>query len=203
MEVPIKAHPVRLRLEYYGAGPGLGGIAELDFRAQGNRLILVHKEDITFEDELQITVSSIIDEKNWRQLIHELRSQNIFSSYCGGDVQDVNCVWPGEILVDGSPSFFTEVLCLAWAGENFCELANALISLKDEALIEIRNALGPLTSRKLLWKLCRMERVLEEHGEDFSELVEIISLACLAKLDIPQIWRGVRTRVSPNYSCRP
>jgi hypothetical protein len=187
----MKAHPVRLTLEHSGAGPGLGNVNQLQLREQENCLVLICECD----QGGQFRIGSIVDRKNWRELIRKLLSREIAGLYREGDVQQGDCVWPEEIAVDGTTSLFTEIACLAWSGQPFSEFAGALIALEDEVLVDIRKALGPLTSRGLLWKLCRMERVLNEYDKNFFDLAEIISRARLAKIGIFEIWRGVRVRI--------
>jgi hypothetical protein len=69
---PIKAHPVRLSHEYFGVVPG---IAQLDLRKHGNRLILVCRPDTTNDTLGQIKYGSISKPQNWRKIIQAILSQ--------------------------------------------------------------------------------------------------------------------------------
>jgi len=195
MELPVKAHPVRLKLEHFEAGLYPGSVNQLLFCEQDEALVLICESDEAGDESGLLRIGSIVDRKDWRQLIQKLLSRDIVGLYTEGDVQLGDCVWPEKIAVDGSTSLFTEIACLAWAGHPFSGFAGALIALEDQALVDIRKALGPLTSRKLLWKLCRMERVLQEYEKNFIDLVEIISRAHSARMDIFNIWQGIRIRI--------
>ena len=64
------------------------------------------------------------------------------------------------------PGIRSELLSLAFAGPPFSELAEALIALPDEQLASIQSSVGSFRDRRLLWKICRIQRVLGEFGGD-------------------------------------
>jgi hypothetical protein len=182
----IEAHPMSLSQAFFGAGPGLGGVARLDLRNERERLVLIYTPDTTDDEYPPVRVASIVRRGNWRKLVRGLLSQEIVAFY----TDEWN--WPDTIEMDGQISLAAELLRLAWAGSPFSNLAGELIELSDEELVAFRRSLGSLSSRRHLLRLCQMSDLLDR---GFGDLAKIIRLACKVGPSLLTVWQGVRLQV--------
>ncbi|MDC1429976.1 hypothetical protein N8199_08775 [Emcibacteraceae bacterium] len=184
----IETKPFTLEQEFSGGGPGCGSILQVKLDYQLEQLALFINSDIT-DDESDTLVFAISKNEKWRKLIEEFLTSSFIQENYEFDARSGSGFWPNEISIKKGNGIIAEIACLALAGHPFTRIAQELVSLSDDGLLQLRKSQGSLISRGWLWKVIRIGRVLEECDLDYSDLFNAYKTLNYKNVKIRKLWK--------------
>jgi hypothetical protein len=130
---------VRLTATIFGAGPGMGGTAWIEFRPKGR------KEEVwlggSAGGEPPAVADTIRAAKTWRDRVQALTDLGL---ECGEEVR------PEDIRVRGERGVGAAVLAMAWSGAAGQRAAAILVELSDEELKAVGGTNGSLQAQDVI-----------------------------------------------------
>lgn len=175
---------LQLSFEYFGAGPGSGGISDCriiwtkvkkEIRIRGDR----------FAQPSDVVIIRAPLNSNWRSICRAIIKRSAYAFFSDGDTSG-EYAWPDRMHCNKPHSFQTTLIAMAWAGPPFSELCLQLLELPDRNLRNITNILNIwnrhgarkalkyfelLKTRKELFKILLQEKLTPEMS--ISELSKI------------------------------
>jgi hypothetical protein len=156
-----KITPLNLQFEYFGAGPGMGGISELSIKQSKSKISVRYRTDLTDPDEKSIVVARLSSARNWRDLIGTVLKRESYAYFTDGDTS-VEYPWPHLMRFEGPANYATELIACAWAGPRASEIADAFSLASDEQLSMLREKVGSLKGARFVRRALRLIDEVDE-----------------------------------------
>ena len=176
--------PVTLQFRYFGSGPGCGGISRLSVHTLKRGVKVMFGSDVTNAAEKDVTVLTLPTTSDWRAVISAIGDMSNCALWCDGSM-DEDYPWPSNMESEGADNLFVEILKLAWAGPPVSDVGKALAVASDGQLTTLRASAGPLTSRRFIQQLLRINKACS--------LADVIARMPAKGFSLSEIRRGART----------
>jgi len=184
----IRARRVKLGFRYLGAGPELGGVAELSIRVLKGATLVRYRPDVTDEGSEPQIVLDGPGSDDWRSVLRAIDQHQAYALFTDGETGR-QYPWPDRMEGAGTAGVFGELVALAWAGPPVSDVALALTKATDRQLLSLHTSAGPFTTRKFLRVMIRCDEALRQAGYS---LGDVVSKASTGQLDLPAIRLGTR-----------
>lgn len=161
--------PLQLLFEYFGAGPGCGGISELRIDEEDSGFRVRFREDIT--DRRLRTLIKLKSGDDWRSVIAAIERKDYYAFFTDGDT-DGEYAWPHLIGTEGPQNYVTDLILCAWAGPPVSQLAEALALASNEQLAQFYKQAGPFRNKRFVKLALKLHETAEEGGLSLAGLVK-------------------------------
>jgi len=159
---------LRLTFEYWGA-PGASGASELSIAKSPTAVRLRYVTDVNDSDD-RAWIEELPRECRWREIVAVLEDQEICAFY--GDVHDGGeYAYPWKIGLEGSRTFASELIALAWAGPPFSKFARAFAAATNEQIAALHKEAGSFLKMEFVERLIELDKLLLEIDIPLEDLV--------------------------------
>jgi hypothetical protein len=162
----MKGRKITLTGDYFGAGPGLGGIAQITIRQRRARSYIWHRSDLTDRSEPKVLVQTFRSPCSW---------QDIAMAIATNDALQIPECDPLRLEVCGAHrEVIGEVLALCCSDEPFNRIGQVLARCTLNSLERLRASEKSFLRRPFCRWLVRILHMMEEEHEDGLEHLALI-----------------------------
>lgn len=179
-----------LSFEYFGAGPGCGGIAALWTKRSTHGWLLVMDGDITEDESNNVIEMKILADSGWRDVCAALIRNNAYAFYTDGDTSG-EFAWPFKIHSKKSYSLGQMLITWAWAGPPLSSIVESLYQIDDEKIMSLLDAFGELDTPKKMENLIHKFNTLQENEVFISDLLEKIAISEISMKTLRRVFLAV------------
>ena len=168
-----------LSFEYFGAGPGCGGIAVLWTKRSADGLVLIMDGDISEDESHNVVKMKLAADSGWREACAALIKNNAFAFYTDGDTSG-EYAWPSKIDSKGPDSLGKLMITWTWSGPPLSSIVESLYRIDDAKIRSLLAAFGELDTPQKMEDLIRKFDVLAEHEISVFEIIEEIAPSAIS-----------------------
>ena len=162
---------LRLTFEYFGSGPGVGGISELSIETTATGVRLTWIPDVTDQSIEEATFVAELDrECGWREIVAAVNENEVYAFATLGNMED-EFPWPWDMGFEGPHNLSTEMIALTWAGPPLSEVARALATASDDQLAALHREAGSFLGKPFVERIVTVYAFASETGNELEDLV--------------------------------
>ena len=121
---------LKLSFEYFGAGPGCGGIAGLWTEKLDDGILLIMDGDFSEDESFNTVKMKLPADAGWREACVAIIKNHAFAFYTDGDTSG-EYAWPFEIDSQGPNSLGKLMITWTWAGPPLSSIVESLSQIDD------------------------------------------------------------------------
>ena len=166
-------HPlsgIALSFEYFGAGPGCGGIAELWTTNLKDGILVTMEGDVSVEESHNTVKIKLSADAGWREVCAAIIKQHAFAFFTDGDTTG-EYAWPFKIQSKGPHTLESTMITLVWAGPPLSAIVEDLSQLDDLEIRRLLDVFGDLDTKGKIDDIIRKFDVLKELEIPISEII--------------------------------
>jgi len=156
---PLSA--LSLKFEYFGAGPGSGGIAALRAEENDKNLIITMDGDVSDEESPNTIKMTFQKNISWREVSEKLIENYAYAFFTDGDTSG-EYAWPFKTISSDEKSLPILMISFVWAGPPLSSIVQQLYLVEDLLIQDLLDFFEPLKSLENMNNLIRSFGVLNE-----------------------------------------
>lgn len=167
-------HPlsgIALSFEYFGAGPGCGGIAELWTTKLNDGILVTMEADASVEESHNTVKMKLSADAGWREVCAAIIKQHAFAFFTDGDTTG-EYAWPFKIQSKGPRTLESTMITLVWAGPPLSAIVEDLSQLDDFEIRRLLDVFGDLDTKRQIDNIIRKFDILKELEITISEIID-------------------------------
>jgi hypothetical protein len=194
--------PLKISDEYFGAGPGCGGVMEFLISHENGVFSAKYNIDVTEPTEKWTVLEDVDKNADWRSIFKSMEREGIASL----DIDDGTP--PHTFDVVGNLNYATELVVCACTGGRTLRLVHELLLLNDDQLASLRLKYSSFLNPDFLGQLLELMDNTDETSLQLSVLLKRNSDLETAALDLDEFKQveEVETetaRIRREWSLRP
>ena len=188
---------LKLSFEYFGAGPGCGGIATLSIEKVADGLLLIMDGDANDINSYNIIKMKLLSDAGWREACSALIKNRAFALYTDGDISG-EYAWPSKIISKNNKSLEVMMLSWAWAGPPLSSIVEILLPIDDVKLCSLLPILLKFNTPQQIEILIRKFEMLAEHNVSVSNIMEELAHDVISETSLRKAFVTVARKKSSN-----
>ena len=171
---------IELSFDYFGAGPGGGGISALRIKSTKIGLRISVCGDTTAEQPADTVVFEIPLASDWRDVCRAIvkADYGAYAFNTNGDTSG-EYAWPFRMYSKSPDSLAKDLISWTWAGPPLADIVAQLYDIPDEVIDQLLIALGPYQSREDFERLINRFSFLEKEGISLKDVLRHINQGAL------------------------